>query len=158
MRLVRLRIGLLQLTPLLQGYPLNYATQTLALGGRDITDYFALLMSRSGSLASAQSQPSLVKQIKEKMACVVLDAKYESKHAAELKQVKVWQLPDGESITLGDECFACTESLFDSKLIGLDCANGLHTMVHESVMACGDTYLRRDFWSVGTVILNCAHL
>lgn len=45
---------------------------------------------------------------------------------------KVYELPDGQPITVGSERFRCPEVLFDPMLIGME-AKGIHHLVNDTI-------------------------
>ena len=53
------------------------------------------------------------------------------------KKTKVYELPDGNIISLCNERFRCPEALFNPGVLGLEAA-GIHEMTVQSIMKCGD--------------------
>lgn len=58
---------------------------------------------------------------------------------------KSYKLPDGQSITIGNERFRCPESLFQPSFLGLE-SPGIHENVFNSIMKC-DVDLRQDLYA-----------
>lgn len=50
------------------------------------------------------------------------------------------------SLTIGDELFRCTESLFDPSLCGSECP-GIHQLLFQSIQRIDDADLRRQVYS-----------
>lgn len=65
--------------------------------------------------------------------------------AAELSELdEIYELPDGNVITIGNERFRCPEILFQSSLIG-EKASGIHGCIFQIVMKC-DLDIRNDMY------------
>lgn len=62
----------------------------------------------------------------------------------------MYRLPDGETITLGNQRFKCTEPLFKPANYGLEMP-AIHEMVYQSIMKC-DLDVRKDLYA--NVILS----
>lgn len=56
-----------------------------------------------------------------------------------------YELPDGQTITVGSERFRCCEALFKPHLVGLEAA-GVHELTFNSINKC-DIDIRRDLYS-----------
>ncbi|RYQ99957.1 hypothetical protein Ahy_B07g087987 isoform B [Arachis hypogaea] len=63
---------------------------------------------------------------------------------------KSYELPDGQVITIGDECFRCPEVLFQPSMIGMEAA-GIHEPTYNSIMKC-DVDIRKDLY--GNIVLS----
>merc|ERR1719313_1591767 len=104
-----------------------------------------ILMER-GYVLSTSAEREIVRDVKEKLCYLALDFDAE-KQAADRssEKEKMYELPDGNVITLGSERFRCPEVLFQPSFIGKE-AGGIHEMIFQSIMKC-DVDLRRDIYS-----------
>ena len=58
---------------------------------------------------------------------------------------KSYELPDGQTITIGNERFRCPESMFQPSFLGMEAA-GIHETTFNSIMKC-DVDIRKDLYS-----------
>ena len=58
---------------------------------------------------------------------------------------KSYELPDGQVITIGNERFRATESLFQPSFLGME-IQGLHEAIYGSIMKC-DIDIRKDLYA-----------
>jgi actin, other eukaryote len=59
--------------------------------------------------------------------------------------LKEYELPDGQTITIGEERFQCPEALFKPDLIGSE-ADGMHKTAFNSIMKT-DIDIRKDLYA-----------
>merc|ERR1712224_927268 len=59
---------------------------------------------------------------------------------------KIYELPDGNIITVGSERFRCPEVLFQPSLAGKDMGGGIHNLAFEAIMKC-EAGVRKDLYS-----------
>jgi actin-related protein len=108
--------GVTHTVPVYEGYSLPHAVQRNDLAGRDLTKYLCQLLrecSQDQTFTSSAEQ-EIVKDIKEKLCYVALDYEKElQKYEESSAQEKQFELPDGSSITVGNQMFRCPEALFD---------------------------------------------
>ena len=143
--------GCTHMVPIYDGYSLPHAIVRFNLAGRDLTRYMRTLLAEKGYTFVSSAEHEIVREIKEKLCYVALD--YEKELAeAQMGQMgeKKYELPDGQVISVGAECFRCTEALFKPNLVGLE-ANGVHSLIFDSIMKC-DIDIRRDLFK--NVILS----
>jgi len=133
--------GVSHVVPVYEGFSLPHAVLRLDLAGRDLTDYMSrLLMLRGYSFTSSADQ-ELVRDIKEKH-CMALPNANDIPNREEIRITH--ELLSGESVTIDEERYQCTEALFNPALVGKE-ALGLHEMVYKSINTC-DIDLRRDLY------------
>jgi len=126
--------GVTHTVPIYEGYALSHAVQRLNLAGRDITHYFARLLTERSLTFNSSAELEVVRDIKEKM-CYVAQDFIDEMHLAQTTADAVeqsFELPDGQTISVGSERFRCTEALFHPELLGRE-ANGLHEMVYYAI-------------------------
>merc|ERR1712107_688396 len=58
---------------------------------------------------------------------------------------EVYELPDGQVITIGNEKFRCPEALFQPSFLGME-ACGIHETTYNSIMKC-DVDIRKDLYA-----------
>jgi actin-related protein len=141
--------GVTHAVPVYEGYALPHAIVRLDLAGRDLTDYMMKIMNDRGQHFGAEDH-EVVQAIKEKLSFVTLDYEAELKSAAEGSDVdRSFVLPDGQSISVGNECFRCPEALFQPEMLGV-VSPGIHQCIFDTIMKC-DADVRRDLY--GSVLL-----
>jgi len=123
--------GVCYTAPVVDGYTQKHAVRRLDLAGQDITSYLQVLLGQRGYSFHTSAELEIVQTMKEKLAYVAVDFERELKKNA----TKVYELPDGQRIHLGQERFKCAEILFNPSLIGVE-SFGVHEMVMESIKKC----------------------
>jgi actin len=128
------------------------------LRGRDLTEYMVKLLSEVGYNFASSAEREIVRDLKEQLAYVALDYDAELKAYTESCQNdKVYELPDGRTLTVGNQRFRCPEILFKPSMIGKDFV-GIHELTFTSVMKA-DVDVRKDLYanivlSGGTTMYN----
>eukprot|EP00210_Caulerpa_lentillifera_P004407 g4205.t1 len=143
--------GVAHTVPIYEGYCLPHAVRRTDLAGRDLTHAMAELLTERGYHFTTSQQLEIVRDIKERLCFVSGDFEEDLMTASESSTFeKTYELPDGQTITVGDERFRCPEVIFDPELIGLEIP-GIHESVYTTVMKC-DMDIRRELY--GNIILS----
>ena len=141
-----------KIVPVEEGFPITHAIRTFDVGGRDITDYLRRLLSQKGYSFESSTEHEIVRDIKEKLCYVALDAEEELK--SEKAKIEVsYTLPDGEKITISTERFTAPECLFNPAVLGIEgknlselivdavqnCDESIRNKLYENIVLCGGT-------------------
>ena len=108
-----------------------------SLSHRDLTENLQATLAKRGiNLDIATSR-----DLKEKLGYVSLD--YNTDMLTESSSIeKTYVLPNGKTITVGNERFVCTEPLFETTQLD----GGMHVQTFCSILKC-DTDIRKDLYS-----------
>ncbi|PIA14306.1 actin-2 [Coemansia reversa NRRL 1564] len=152
--------GVSHAVPVFEGYALPHAIRRIDVAGRDITEYLQVLLQKAGHDFITSAEKEIVRQIKEKICYVALDAAKEEKELVSVAGSRLgvvgggseskprndmFKLPDGHLINLGHERFRAPEILFRPDIIGLE-YSGIHQIVADSI-GRADIDLRRSLYA-----------
>lgn len=138
--------GVSHTVPIYEGYALPHAIMRMDLAGRDLTDHLYNMLKERGEDVGGEGGREAVAEIKEKMTYVALDFDQEMKTASESAETeKTYTLPDGRTITVGNESFRCPEVLFQPGLVGME-SPGIHDTTFQTIMKC-DVDIRKDLYA-----------
>jgi len=138
--------GVSHTVPIFEGYSLPHAVKRLNLAGQDLTNRMVELLKERGYSFTTTAEREIVRDIKEKLAYVALNFEAEMRIDDQSRDLcKTYELPDGQTITVGSSRFRCPECLFDPSLIGLE-DDGVHKLIQGSIMKC-DIDIRKELYS-----------
>jgi actin-related protein len=145
--------GVTHAVPIFEGYCLPHAIMRLDIAGRDLTEYMMKLLTERGIRFTTTAEKEIVKNIKEKSIYIALDFEKEEYRV----EPYVYELPDGNIITLEDQRIRCPEVLFKPSLIGKE-GLGIPDLCNYSIQRC-DIDLRKDLYynillSGGNAMIN----
>lgn len=129
--------------PVYKGYTFPSANGRMDFGGRDLTEYLAVLLSAWGHSFTSSSELEIVREIKEKLTYVALHE--ELKPSRNLGLGSTYVLPDGNTVAMESERFQCPEALFDPSLLGIR-VDGVHECTHKAIAFC-DRRFHRTLYS-----------
>merc|ERR1712113_659705 len=115
-----------------EGFALPHAVLRLDLAGRDMTEYMVKLLMERGYTFVTDAEKEIAPDIKERLTYVALDFEAEMAKSDE-KLEKIYKLPDGNMITVGNESFRCPEALFNTQPLGEELP-GVHLVAFNSIM------------------------
>ena len=127
--------GVSQSCIIYEGYSLPNTYERYDFGGGDVTEYLKLAMKKKGYQLFNSNEYRLISDMKEKY-CFFLPQKYNLnvenvKKALNSKKINYY-LPDGITVTLGDERILASEILFNPELIGKEYL-GLSDIIFSSI-------------------------
>ena len=147
--------GVTHTVPVYEGFSIPHAVKKNFIAGRAITTHMVDLLTADGiqEQGGQSAWLQIVRSIKEKTAFVALDleeTKAKAKSSSEISMV--YELPDGQNITVNTPRFMAPEALFNPSLIKEgDEALGMHEMCYKSIQEC-DTDIRTDL--LNNIILS----
>ena len=138
--------GVTHTVPIYEGYALPHAIERNDLAGRDLTECMRKLLNEVGLSFSSIADSKIIRDIKEKLCYVAIDSYEEQKSYTNSNQNdKVYELPDGQTVTVSSQRFRCPEALFKPMLIGKEMP-GFHEISYQSILKC-DVDIRKDLYS-----------
>lgn len=130
--------------PVYEGYALLHSTIRFGLTGSGLTDQLMKSLTERGYSFTTPEERGIVRAIKEKLCYVAQDYEQEIQTISPSNVDHLYELPDGQVITLGQERFRYAEAFFQPSVIGLE-GVGVHEIVFNAIEKC-DMDLRRDMF------------
>lgn len=139
--------GVTHVVPVYEGFSCSHAIQRLNLAGRDLTDYMCKELTGIGHHFTSSSEKDIVRDMKETQCYVCANWDDEEKKFKEspMDIEKVYLLPDGNEVHLGQARYKVPEVLFDPMKMGKEML-GIHEATAQCVQKC-DIDLRRQLLS-----------
>lgn len=137
--------------PVVEGHCDVHAIRRLDIGGRDVTDRLVTLLRKSGhALFASSSERQAVRRIKERLGYVAVNPREEEHRVvADAPAPTLFDLPDGNVVSVGAEAFRAPEILFHPEIISKE-FGGVHDCLKAAVDAV-DLELRQRLY--GSVLL-----
>eukprot|EP00917_Polyrhabdina_sp_WS-2016_P032089 GHVP01068485.1.p2 GENE.GHVP01068485.1~~GHVP01068485.1.p2 ORF type:complete len:384 (-),score=82.45 GHVP01068485.1:1608-2759(-) len=114
--------GVSHTVPVFEGFSLSHAIGRSDLAGRDVTEYLAAQLRRSGYVFHTSAEMEIVRNIKEHACYVAFNPSREEQQEQEKTQLSgggfPYKLPDGTQISIGAERFRSPEALFKPEVLG----------------------------------------
>ena len=104
--------GVTHSVPIYEGYSLPHAIMRINLAGRTLTEHMVKILSEVGHNFSTSAEKEIVRDIKEKLCYIALDYEAEMKTYATNNMEKIYELPDGRTVSVGNQMFRCPEAMF----------------------------------------------
>ncbi|XP_073511364.1 actin, cytoplasmic-like [Phyllobates terribilis] len=134
--------GVTHMVPIYKGCIIPNTVDRLNLAGKDITDFLVKLVLEVGHSFVSSAEQEIAKNIKEHLCYVQLNG---NPPCCTTGGSKMYNLPDGNTLSLDSQLFRAPEILFKPSNIGLE-APGLHEMIYSTIMKC-PIDVRRDLFS-----------
>eukprot|EP00123_Amoebidium_parasiticum_P001310 comp12367_c0_seq1/m.7252 comp12367_c0_seq1/g.7252 ORF comp12367_c0_seq1/g.7252 comp12367_c0_seq1/m.7252 type:complete len:254 (-) comp12367_c0_seq1:591-1352(-) len=142
--------GVTHTAPIYRGHLLPHSVMRANLAGRDLTEYMIRLLMERGYFFTTTAEREIVRDLKEKLCYVAYDFEEEMAIDKEEGVLDTYELPDGQTLSVGNETFRCPEALFQPALLGME-LGGIHELCHNSIMR-SDIDVRSALY--GNVVLS----
>ncbi|XP_070580855.1 actin-2-like [Ptychodera flava] len=132
--------GITHVVPIKDRKVLPDAITILPLAGYDLDEYLMKKLTAEHPYFSTKpANRKIISDVKENLCSVALDFEQETASAKGSSSAENgYDLPDGQTVTIGDERFRCPEALFQPSLLGME-NPGIHETVFNSIKKCQET-------------------
>ncbi|CDW84237.1 actin i [Stylonychia lemnae] len=138
--------GVTHTVPIYEGFSIPHAVQRIQLAGRDLTMFMAKLLTERGYVFTSSAEMEIVRDIKEKLCFVALDYESALKQSHDSTEFdKIYELPNGEVINIGNERFRCPEYLFKPLEMNGSEFTSIQDLTSDSIQLC-DVDIRRNLY------------
>lgn len=138
--------GVTHVVPVYEGFAITHAISRIDIGGRDITDYLRRLLRQRGYALTSSAEREIVRDIKERLCYVALDPAKELALADKVSGMeKNYVMPDGDTISIGQERFLAPEVFFQPSQIGSE-EVPMHELIYKAIQNC-DVDIRPHLYS-----------
>jgi len=134
--------GSTQVVPIYEGYILSNNVKHSIIGGEIITKYLCSKLSDKFKKYKVHNEIEYTRNIKEKLSEVSLNPLTGNEN---LNTKKTYELPDRNTIDIGDEIIFAGEGNFNPEFIGKD-GIGIHEMIINCVESM-ESNLKKDFYA-----------
>ncbi|KAL3313618.1 Actin, aortic smooth muscle [Cichlidogyrus casuarinus] len=132
--------GLTKVVPIYEGYAMPISINKTDLAGYELTSHMMRLLSKCGYSFGSSAEREIARDLKERLCYVKKEM-----HNEDQAEERGYELPDGETIAIGNERYECSEMLFQPALYGVE-QLGIHELVYDSINKC-TVDLRRHLYS-----------
>ena len=102
--------GVASCVPIYEGCVVKQGVSRMNMAGSDVTEYLMTILTERGHFFNTTAEREIVRDIKEKLGYVAMDFESEIQTAETSSDIeKIYELPDGQLITIGAERFRCAE-------------------------------------------------
>jgi len=128
--------GVTHAVPILEGYSVDDKILRVEVTGSDLTENLMKLLSEK----DISTEKETARDIKEKLCYVAMDSEQEQ------AEEKSYELPDGQTLTIGEERFRCPEALFQSpgipeaifnSIIKFDLDTNTRNVLYKNIVCAG---------------------
>ncbi|MCH8909045.1 MAG: actin family protein [Candidatus Heimdallarchaeota archaeon] len=128
--------GVTHVVPVYEGFAITHAISRVDIGGRDITDFLRRLLRQRGYALTSSAEREIVRDIKERLCYVALDPTKELALADKVSGMeKSYVMPDGDTVSIGQERFLAPEVFFNPASIGSE-EVPMHELIYKSIQNC----------------------
>jgi len=129
--------GVTHAVPIYEGFALPHSIMRVDIAGRDVTRYLRFLLRKEGINFRTSSEFEIVRTIKERECYLSTNPTKDENN----ESGRIFRLPDGSQLDIGNARFRAPEVLFRPDLVGEECES-LHEVLLFAIQK-SDTDLRK---------------